>query len=133
MDNVEIGPSSNEEWLLGDYAHARLMAPRIKALIDELNSHSPNGDDGGEEIISVPDRYNNNERGVTIQQVLDNLEYEMSSAYDSNLETDYGETNGFSVWPNSDVTIAQGSNMIVSNFQSGILLTDDIIDEYHMT
>ena len=51
----------------------------------------------------------------------------------SNLESYYGEIFGFSVWPASDVTISQGSNMIVSQFESGIKLSDDIIDEYGLT
>ena len=35
MDSIEIGLSSKEEWLLGDYAHARFIVPRLKAIIEE--------------------------------------------------------------------------------------------------
>ena len=79
MDNIEIGPSSKEEWLLGDYAHARLMVPRLKAMIEEYTIY-----DGIEDTppISIPNRYNDNIRGITGNQILSQLEYEMALAYD---------------------------------------------------
>ena len=73
MDNIEIGPSSKEEW----YAHARFMVPRLKAMIQEYTIY------GVEDTapIAIPNWYNNI-RGPTGNQILSQLEYEMSLAYD---------------------------------------------------
>ena len=45
IDNIEISPSSKEEWLLCDYAHAQIMVLRLKGMVEEYT-------------IGIPNRYN---------------------------------------------------------------------------
>ena len=68
MDNVEIGPSSKEEWILGDYAHARLMVPRLKGLIEEFSWHGTS-----HKKVPLADRFNNKKRGLPADEILSNL------------------------------------------------------------
>ena len=78
MDSIAIGPSSKQEWLLGDYAHERFRVPRLKAIIEEYTIY-----DGVEDTspIAIPNRYNNI-RCITGNQISSQLEYKMSIAYD---------------------------------------------------
>ena len=79
IDNIENGLSSKEEWLLSDYAHARLTVSRLKSMIEEYTVYDDVGDASP---ISISNKYNHSKRGTTGNQILCQIEYRMSLAYD---------------------------------------------------
>ena len=88
MNNIEIGPSSEEE-LLGDYAHARLMIRRIRNIIENLKESTLTAPGGHFRQVTAI------QRGISITGA-----YDIGFSDDiiiSNLKSYYMEIFGFSV------------------------------------
>ena len=82
MTNVEVGPSSTIEYIRGDYAHARLILPRLKAILSDLEEEGV----ADTKLIGFANRDE-----MKLEEIIDILEFEMDLVFDYALNRVYNK------------------------------------------
>ena len=87
LDNIEIGPNSDIDYLKGEFGHARLMLQRLQKARELMSD---------EEIDTKSVTFANLKAAATIDDLIDDLEAEMELAYHyamNRINSKFEETN----------------------------------------
>ena len=72
LNNIEIGPNSNIDYLKGEFGHGRLMLQRLEKVRDLMSD---------DDIDTKSVTFSNLKEAATIEDLMDDLEAEMGLAY----------------------------------------------------